>query len=452
MHLLGSRSLDWSWRRRRSARCQRQPLFCLPLGRVRGQFEGRWTDNFSRGSRGFGDCRKSARTLETRSFCSPTCAAMVLSCIWQAEIHCCGLRCPKASLGHGHVSKNCRWMATTASTAPLSWSSKVKTEDSRFNPCAPIWNSAWILQEKPRTGFCFFLRLGKSLVPLLPFGLLGALRWTDILLRRAAEEMKQIQRAAKAAKLAQGLTAIRKRKRRTQGKRKTSQRPLAVSAAQDISDAEWASDSDSLTEDAEGADGSPSMPASLGKGSASAPPGPAVRRQKQSRAIPWGPFQIAPIIPASGQTGWGAISAGNIAIGATLCLARRQWAVVALWPMLCASCASSDGSLPDALMLTGRSTGRDHTTSAKGCRTLPRVCWKRRWMHWWSHGVDPHVWLLRLEPRFATCSRLLRHSAHGIHAFISMVHMCTHSRAQNALEILKYLLTCLNNVSKRSSR
>ena len=28
----------------------------------------------------------------------------------------------------------------------------------------------------------------------------------------------------------------------------------------------------------------------------------------------------------------------------------------------------------------------------------------------------------------------------------------THSRAQNALEILKYLLTCLNNVSKRSSR
>ena len=104
MHLLGSRSLDWSWRRRRSARCQRQPLFCLPLGRVRGQFEGRWTDSFSRGSRGFGDCRKSARTLETRSFCSPTCAAMVLSCIWQAEIHCCGLHCPKASLGHGHVS------------------------------------------------------------------------------------------------------------------------------------------------------------------------------------------------------------------------------------------------------------------------------------------------------------------------------------------------------------
>ena len=37
------------------------------------------------------------------------------------------------------------------------------------------------------------------------------------------------------------------------------------------------------------------------------------------------------------------------------------------------------------------------------------------------------------------------------HAFISMVHMCTHSRAQNALEILKYM-TCLNNVSKRSSR
>lgn len=46
----------------------------------------------------------TARTLETRSFCSPTSAAMVLSCIWQAEIHCCGLQCPQASLGHGHVS------------------------------------------------------------------------------------------------------------------------------------------------------------------------------------------------------------------------------------------------------------------------------------------------------------------------------------------------------------
>ena len=117
-------------------------------------------------------------------------------------------------------------------------------------------------------------------------------------LRRAAEEMKQVQRAAKAAKLAQGLTAIRKRKRRTQGKRKASQRPLAASAAQDISDADWASGSDSLTEDIEGADGSPSMPAGLGQ---------AARRTRQSRAIPWGPFQLAPIVRAAGQTGWGAI-------------------------------------------------------------------------------------------------------------------------------------------------
>ena len=170
----------------------------------------------------------------------------------------------------------------------------------------------------------FLLKVGEITGAFASFRIVGRAALDRHTLRRAAEEMKQIQRAAKAAKLAQGLTAIRKRKRRTQGKRKTSQRPLAASAAQDISDAEWASDSDSLTEDAEGADGSPSMPASLGKGSASAPPGPAVRRQKQSRAIPWGPFQIAPIIPASGQTGWEAISAGNIAIGATLCLARRQ--------------------------------------------------------------------------------------------------------------------------------
>ena len=170
----------------------------------------------------------------------------------------------------------------------------------------------------------FLLKVGEITGAFASFRIVGRAALDRHTLRRAAEEMKQIQRAAKAAKLAQGLTAIRKRKRRTQGKRKTSQRPLAASAAQDISDAQWASDSDSLTEDAEGADGNPSMPASLGKGRCAAPPGPAVRRQKQSRAIPWGPFQIAPIIPASGQTGWGAISAGNIAIGATLCLARRQ--------------------------------------------------------------------------------------------------------------------------------
>ena len=157
MHLLGSRSLDWSWRRRKSARCQRQPLFCLPLGRVRGQFEGRWTDSFSRGSRGFGDCRKSARTLETRWN-----AIFLLThlCCNGALLHLASrntLLWPSMSeslSGTWPCFNWSRWMATTASTAPLSWSSKVKTEDSRFNPCAPIWNSAWILQEKPCWARC----------------------------------------------------------------------------------------------------------------------------------------------------------------------------------------------------------------------------------------------------------------------------------------------------------
>ena len=41
---------------------------------------------------------------------------------------------------------------------------------------------------------------------------------------------------------------------------------------------------------------------------ASSSAGPArSKRVKQSRSIPWGPFQIAPIVPAAGHSGWGAI-------------------------------------------------------------------------------------------------------------------------------------------------
>ena len=88
----------------------------------------------------------------------------------------------------------------------------------------------------------FLLKVGEITGAFASFRIVGRAALDRYTLRRAAEEMKQIQRAAKAAKLAPGLTAIKKRKRRTQGKRKTSQRPLAASAAQDISDAEWASD------------------------------------------------------------------------------------------------------------------------------------------------------------------------------------------------------------------
>ena len=168
---------------------------------------------------------------ETRSFCSPTCAAMVLSCIWQAEIHCCDLQCPKASLGHGHVSIGAaEWPQQPR--LPLCLGARRSRQR--------ILASILALRYGIRHGSCKRSLVGRAVLD----------RHT---LRRAAEEMKQIQRAAKAAKLAQGLTAIRKRKRRTQGKRKTRQRPLAASAAQDISDAEWASDSDFLTEDAEDA-------------------------------------------------------------------------------------------------------------------------------------------------------------------------------------------------------
>ena len=35
--------------------------------------------------------------------------------------------------------------------------------------------------------------------------------------------------------------------------------------------------------------------------------GPEKKRGNQSRGYPWGPFIISPIVPAGGQTGWGAI-------------------------------------------------------------------------------------------------------------------------------------------------
>ena len=35
--------------------------------------------------------------------------------------------------------------------------------------------------------------------------------------------------------------------------------------------------------------------------------GPDKKRGNQSRGYPWGPFTISPIVPAGGQTGWGAI-------------------------------------------------------------------------------------------------------------------------------------------------
>ena len=121
-------------------------------------------------------------------------------------------------------------------------------------------------------------------------------------LRQAVAEMKQVMLAAKAAKHAQGLTANKKRKSRNSNKRK-SKGKRSQTLAPDVSDMEWNSASESGGSASDfGADtGSVAAPASSSAGPARS------KRVKQSRSIPWGPFQIAPIVPAAGHSGWGAI-------------------------------------------------------------------------------------------------------------------------------------------------
>ena len=158
----------------------------------------------------------------------------------------------------------------------------------------------------------FRLKLADLTCDFAEFKVVDQEELTRASLRQAAEEMRQALRAAKAAKLAQGLTAPKKRKKRSVGKQrnnKQARRPLASHVSQgEASDLDWGSEgSVSLSwEEVEQDDTEDPTPASS---STSLPAGPvgSARRAKQARAIPWGPFQLAPIIPASGQTGWGAI-------------------------------------------------------------------------------------------------------------------------------------------------
>lgn len=154
------------------------------------------------------------------------------------------------------------------------------------------------------------------------FNIVGRTELSRESLRRSAEELREIQRAAKAAKLAQGLTAPKKRKQRSQAKGKQKKRPLAMQDAEDLSGEDWGSESsasDRFSEEEMAADDADGGPASSSAVPAlSAGRVPAARRRKQARAIPWGPFQIAPIVPSSGQTGWGAICGQHRDRGNTL--------------------------------------------------------------------------------------------------------------------------------------
>ena len=154
------------------------------------------------------------------------------------------------------------------------------------------------------------LKLGDLSCDFSIFDVLERTELTRASLRQAEQEMRQILRATKAAKLAQGLAAAKKRKKRSKpkGSQKTK-RPQAL--ASDVSDEDWGNESSNSASDfglgdedavLEAAASSRDAPAS-----SSAAPVHSSGRRKQSRSIPWGPFQLAPIVPASGQSGWGAI-------------------------------------------------------------------------------------------------------------------------------------------------
>ena len=174
----------------------------------------------------------------------------------------------------------------------------------------------------------FKLSLGDLSSGFGEFHVLRCEELTRASLRQAAEEMRQIQRAARAAKLAQGLVVAAKRQKRGQGRRRgRGQRPPALQGDDDLSFSEgWGSDSASEAEEVEAnpassSAGPGSASSSAGPGSAAAAssgPAPPVKRKLQSRAIPWGPFQIAPIVPAAGQSGWGAICGQHCDQGNTL--------------------------------------------------------------------------------------------------------------------------------------
>lgn len=186
------------------------------------------------------------------------------------------------------------------------------------------------LAEKASDWRLFRARVGPASADLGTFRIVSREELTQEFLQQAALEMKEIQRAARAAKLAQGLAVGKKR--RARGPRKPRQ-PRGAPERADAPDEAWDwHDSDASGsasgmeqhEDLGDAEGLPSGPSTVGRRpssdvaadpATSAPGGGAAepaasrgaKRKHQARAIPWGPFQIAPIVAAAGQVGWGAI-------------------------------------------------------------------------------------------------------------------------------------------------
>ena len=133
-----------------------------------------------------------------------------------------------------------------------------------------------------------------------------------------ARKMKVQELALRAATVALGTSKKRKRNPDRRPNRGARRRPREESEEESwhLSD----SDADAAVADPEpfveaevlpqpDADGErPSeLPAAVPDLGVGPPPPPHPARRKESPALPWGPFQLAPIVPVSGHSGWGAI-------------------------------------------------------------------------------------------------------------------------------------------------
>lgn len=133
-----------------------------------------------------------------------------------------------------------------------------------------------------------------------------------------ARKMKEQELALRAATVALGTSKKRKRNPDRRPNRGARRRPREESEEESwhLSD----SDADAAVADPEPfveaevlpqPDADEERPSELPAGvpdlGVAPPPPPHPARRKVSRALPWGPFQLAPIVPASGHSGWGAI-------------------------------------------------------------------------------------------------------------------------------------------------
>ena len=132
-------------------------------------------------------------------------------------------------------------------------------------------------------------------------------------LEALARKMKEQELALRAATLALG-TSKKRKKNPDRRPNRGARRRLREESEQESwhlsdSDADAAfADPEPFVEaevlprpDADGAS-PPDLPEAVPDLGVAPPP-----RRKEARALPWGPFQLAPIVPASGHSGWGAI-------------------------------------------------------------------------------------------------------------------------------------------------